>query len=48
MGDMVTLGDYKRLDNIDEIVQGFQLVSLVLFDIKHSILARSKGEPILR
>jgi len=43
MGDMerITLGDYMRLDNIDEVFQGVQTVSPVLFDIKHSGVSES-------
>lgn len=41
MGDMehITLGDFGRLDDIDEVSQGFQPENLVLFDIKNEVLA---------
>jgi hypothetical protein len=37
--ERVTLGDYGRHNNIDEVSQGFQPVNLVLFDIKHSVFS---------
>lgn len=33
--ERITLWNYKRLDNIDEVTQGFQPVNPVHFDIKH-------------
>ena len=41
MGDIehITLGDYGRLKNIDEVTQRFQPVNPYLFDIKHSVIA---------
>nr|ABN09114.1 hypothetical protein MtrDRAFT_AC174465g24v2 [Medicago truncatula] len=35
----MTLGDYGRLDNMNEVDQRFQLVNHVLFDIKLSIFS---------
>jgi len=35
----ITLGDYGRHNNIDEVSHEFQPVNLVLFDIKHSFFA---------
>lgn len=35
----ITLGDYGRLNDIDEVTQGFQPENLVLFDIKNEVLA---------
>lgn len=34
----ITLGDYERLDNLDEVSLGFQLVNLVVFHIKNCVL----------
>jgi len=50
MGDMehITLWDYGRLDDIDEVAQRFQPENLVLFDIKKCSSHRYKGEPIIR
>jgi hypothetical protein len=40
MGDIerITLGDYRRLNNIDEVTQRFQPVNPILFNIKHSVI----------
>jgi len=38
----ITLGNYGRLDNIDEVAQGFQPTNLVFFDIKNSVLTALK------
>jgi len=38
----ITLGDYERLDNFDEVSLRFQLRNLVVFDIKSSVLNSSK------
>lgn len=34
----VTLEDYGRLDNLDEVAQGFQPANLVFFDIRNPVL----------
>jgi len=39
----LTLGDYRRLDNLDEISLGFQPANLVVFDIKNSVLVNLKS-----
>jgi len=36
--ERITLGDYGRLDNLDEVAQGFQPANPVFFDIKNSVL----------
>jgi len=33
----ITLGDYGRLDNLDEISLGFQTANSMVFDIKNSV-----------
>jgi hypothetical protein len=38
----VTLGDYKRLDNLDEVAQEFQPTNHVFFDIKNSVFTTLK------
>jgi len=40
MGDelRITLGDYERLDNLDEVSLGFQPSNPVVFDIKNSVM----------
>jgi len=37
------LGDYGRLDNLDEITLGFQPANPVVFDIKNSVLVNLKN-----
>jgi len=38
----ITLEDYGRLDNLDEVVQGFQPANPVYFDIKIVVLTTLK------
>jgi len=40
--ERITLGDYGRLVNLDEVAQGFQLANHVFFDIKNSVLTTLK------
>jgi len=49
IGDMecITLGDYGRLDNIDEVAQGFQLVNPLHFDIKYPVLSALRENQFL-
>jgi len=49
IGDMecITLGDYGRLNNIDEVAQGFQLVNPLHFDIKYSVLSALRENQFL-
>jgi hypothetical protein len=39
----ITLGDYGRLDNLDEVSLGFQPANLVVFDIKNSVMMNLKS-----
>ncbi|KEH26722.1 transposable element protein, putative [Medicago truncatula] len=38
----VKLEDYGRLDNLDEVAQGFQPANLVFFDIRNPVLTAFK------
>ena len=44
IGDMehITLGDDRRFNNLDEVVQRFQLENSVFFDIKNVVLTTLK------
>jgi len=44
MGDHphITLGDYGRLDNLDEISLGFEPANPIVFDIKNNVLVNLK------
>jgi len=37
--ERITVGDYGRLDNFDEVAQGFKQANPILFDIKTDVLA---------
>jgi len=39
----ITLGDYRRLDNLDEVSLGFQPANPVVFDIKNSVTMNLKS-----
>jgi len=41
----ITLGDYGRLDNLDEVSLGFQPANPVVFDIKNSVMMNLKSNP---
>ena len=41
----ITLGDYGRLDNMDEVSLGFQPAKPVVFDIKNSVMIYLKSNP---
>lgn len=40
--EWITLWDYGRLGNLDEVDQGFQLAKHVFFDIKNLVLSAPK------
>ena len=41
----ITLGDYWRLNNLDEVSFGFQPTNLVVFDIKNNVMMNLKSNP---
>ena len=41
----ITLGDYGRLNSLNEVSLGFQKVNPVLFDIKNSVMMNLKSNP---
>jgi len=45
MGDerRITLGDYGRLDNFEEVSFGFQPANPVVFDIKNNVMMNLKS-----
>jgi len=45
MGDKrrITLGDYERLDNLDDVSLGFQPANPTVFDIKNSVMMNLKS-----
>jgi hypothetical protein len=46
MGDenpRITLGDYERVDNLDEVSLGFQPTNSVVFDIKNNVMINLKS-----